>query len=368
MKKILNVSQLHTVILALIFFLNLNSASAQNWSVNGNGNNISATNFLGTTSLQSLKFRTNDVQRMVITQTGQVGIGVTNPTHALHTSGSVKFESLSGVGSRLLQTGPDGVLSEVSGGAVGQMLVKTLDGLAWADGARGATGPAGANGRDGINGRDGANGANGPAGANGRDGAQGATGATGATGVAGKDGAMGPMGPQGPAGVCDCGANQLISNSINSAFSASKRSSSDLGENFQFFVKTVKEQQVTIETQKETIDLLTDRLNRLESAFEQLLEKSGDVKNLKNSIKLEQNVPNPFNGKALIAYEMPKNMGKPQIIITDLSGKRLRTIQLSDNSGTVEVLAKDLSDGILIYSLVADGKVLKTNKMVITKE
>ena len=82
---------------------------------------------------------------------------------------------------------------------------------------------------------------------------------------------------------------------------------------------------------------------------------------------LEQNVPNPFSDKTRIAYELPQNIGKAQIIITDLSGKLIKTIALNDCCGEVEVSAHDLSDGTFIYSLVGNGKVLKTNKMVVVK-
>ena len=60
-------------------------------------------------------------------------------------------------------------------------------------------------------------------------------------------------------------------------------------------------------------------------------------------------------------------MGKAQIIITDISGKQIKSISLNDCSGVVEISAHDLVDGTFIYSLVANGKVLKTNKMVIAK-
>jgi hypothetical protein len=69
-----------------------------------------------------------------------------------------------------------------SGGAVGQLLVKTEDGYDWVDADAGPPGPTGPTGPTGATG---ATGATGPTGATGAAGAAGAAGATGATGAAG---------------------------------------------------------------------------------------------------------------------------------------------------------------------------------------
>ena len=50
------------------------------WSLAGNENINSGTNFLGNKDLKSLRFRTNNVERMVIDSLGRMGIGITNPT------------------------------------------------------------------------------------------------------------------------------------------------------------------------------------------------------------------------------------------------------------------------------------------------
>lgn len=55
--------------------LGLNGA----WSLNGNANTDPALHFLGTTDNRSLRFRTNNVERMVIDSLGNVGIGTTAP-------------------------------------------------------------------------------------------------------------------------------------------------------------------------------------------------------------------------------------------------------------------------------------------------
>ena len=55
------------------------------WSLTGNAG-TGVTNFIGTTDAQDLRFRTNNTEKMVITQSGNVGIGVTAPLAKLHIS------------------------------------------------------------------------------------------------------------------------------------------------------------------------------------------------------------------------------------------------------------------------------------------
>lgn len=52
------------------------------WNLAGNAA-IGASQFLGTTDAQPLRIRTNNVQRMLVTSAGNVGIGASNPSYAL---------------------------------------------------------------------------------------------------------------------------------------------------------------------------------------------------------------------------------------------------------------------------------------------
>jgi hypothetical protein len=58
----------------------INAASSSDiWSKNGNSGTNSTTDFIGTTDNKSLSFRTNNTQRMVIDNLGQIGIGRSVP-------------------------------------------------------------------------------------------------------------------------------------------------------------------------------------------------------------------------------------------------------------------------------------------------
>ncbi len=60
-----------------------NSLNGLSWGLTGNSGTSYATNFLGTTDNISMRFRTNNIQRMIIDSTGKIGIGLGNPGYAL---------------------------------------------------------------------------------------------------------------------------------------------------------------------------------------------------------------------------------------------------------------------------------------------
>jgi hypothetical protein len=56
--------------------------AANAWGLSGNATTVSG-NFIGTTDAQPLKFSTNNTQRMVITETGNIGIGEPAPSYPI---------------------------------------------------------------------------------------------------------------------------------------------------------------------------------------------------------------------------------------------------------------------------------------------
>jgi hypothetical protein len=85
----------------------------------------------------------------------------------------------------------------------------------------------------------------------------------------------------------------------------------------------------------------------------------------KNNIVLNQNVPNPFAERTTITYTIPESVMKAQIIFYDGSGNLINTVDIDERGdGQLNVFASDLSTGVYTYSLVADGRVVMTKKMM----
>lgn len=74
-------------LLAISLFLCPVFSQAQ-WSLTGNAGTTVVTNFLGTTDNKGLVFRTNNIERMRFTSSGNLGLGITNPVSRFQIIGS----------------------------------------------------------------------------------------------------------------------------------------------------------------------------------------------------------------------------------------------------------------------------------------
>lgn len=103
-----------------------------NWSLKGNSGTDSATNFIGTLDGKPFTIKTNDSARMVISSTGNIGIGTTTPTAKLNVNGSVKFDNLSAGTNELdvLVLNPDGsVYKRSMSSSAFQNAIKAINGI-----------------------------------------------------------------------------------------------------------------------------------------------------------------------------------------------------------------------------------------------
>ncbi len=77
--------------------------------------------------------------------------------------------------------------------------------------------------------------------------------------------------------------------------------------------------------------------------------------------------PNPNDGKAEIDYYLPSSVSNAKIIFTDMLGNVINEVQLTAGYGTIAVDTQDLPNGNYTFSLVTDGKVYSTKKMLRSK-
>ena len=85
----------------------------------------------------------------------------------------------------------------------------------------------------------------------------------------------------------------------------------------------------------------------------------------RNTIILDQNVPNPFAEQTVINFSIPETVKKAQIHFYDGNGRFMNSVEVVERGlGSVTVFGSDLSSGVYTYSLVADGQVVATKKMM----
>ena len=85
-------------------------------------------------------------------------------------------------------------------------------------------------------------------------------------------------------------------------------------------------------------------------------------------VSMSQNRPNPFKDKSVIALNVPSDTKQAVINIYDMSGKQVQTIPVSERGKTnITVYARHLQPGMFIYSLLVDGKVQATRKMMVVE-
>ncbi|WP_235295975.1 T9SS type A sorting domain-containing protein [Portibacter marinus] len=146
------------------------------------------------------------------------------------------------------------------------------------------------------------------------------------------------------------------------------------GVNYQGFIpyliKGVQEQQIVIDSLSQEItnlkNALTDiALNNIDNTNETDIRE--DAIQIKGA-KLFQNIPNPTNQATTINYDLPKNIKTASINVYNVRGKMVKTIAINSNKkGSVIMRARDLKPGIYVYTLSADGTLIDSKQMVITK-
>ncbi len=83
---------------------------------------------------------------------------------------------------------------------------------------------------------------------------------------------------------------------------------------------------------------------------------------------MDQNVPNPFSGETDIAIYLPETIQTATLYIYDMSGKQVEQHAIGGRGNTTMTIHADRMDaGMYIYSLIADGKVVATKRMIVVR-
>lgn len=128
----------------------------------------------------------------------------------------------------------------------------------------------------------------------------------------------------------------------------------------------------------EMVPLLIQSINELKSEIEVL--KGNRVQGKKSAttglsaieetevLSLGQNTPNPFHTTTSIPVTIPQYVKMASLIIYNMNGKQIKQIELSSNgTENITINSSELEAGMYIYTLLADGKIVATKRMVLTK-
>ena len=129
----------------------------------------------------------------------------------------------------------------------------------------------------------------------------------------------------------------------------------------------------------EMIPLLVQSINELKSELAELKGTSSKKAKAQTTaieetvsdidmVRMDQNKPNPFSESTVISLNIPDKAQTASIFIYDMSGKQVQNIAVSERGETnITVYASDLTVGMYIYTLVVDGKVAVTRRMIVSK-
>jgi len=87
-----------------------------------------------------------------------------------------------------------------------------------------------------------------------------------------------------------------------------------------------------------------------------------------DSFSMDQNIPNPFDGVTVINYHLPQSAGSAYMVVYDLSGKQVADFTLQKDAPSLCISSEKLAAGIYIYSIIADGKIMDSKRMVVTQK
>ena len=83
---------------------------------------------------------------------------------------------------------------------------------------------------------------------------------------------------------------------------------------------------------------------------------------------LYQNNPNPFTENTVIAYDLPTTTKSAALYIYDMNGVQLAQYDITSyGSSSLTIDGGSLSAGMYLYSLIADGIVVDTKRMILTQ-
>lgn len=120
----------------------------------------------------------------------------------------------------------------------------------------------------------------------------------------------------------------------------------------------------------QSVQELSAKLDEAQKSNARRDDGTTDIADAGNSLKTElfQNTPNPFTENTVIPCTIAENVTTAMLYIYDLNGKQIDQHFVEGRGKTsVTIAGSSLDAGMYLYSLIADGKVIDTKRMILTK-
>jgi hypothetical protein len=134
-------------------------------------------------------------------------------------------------------------------------------------------------------------------------------------------------------------------------------------------IKGMQEQQHTIDKQQQVNEQLQVQITELKKIVQSFSQnKSMDFSSSATKTYLAQNTPNPFFADTKIQCSLPAQVKSATLIISNTEGETLQLYSIhTSGSNVITIHGNTLPAGRYTYSLVADGIVLQTKSMILTR-
>lgn len=139
-------------------------------------------------------------------------------------------------------------------------------------------------------------------------------------------------------------------------------------------IGAVQEQNARIEFLNEKVTDLESLITDCCSGFDMRNSENDSPENVNQQIVdlksisqnyLGQSVPNPHKDQCTIPYYVEQNVSNADIIFYDELGWEINRVQIiGRGTGQLTILSSQLTDGVYAYTLITDGKVVDTKRMV----
>ncbi|MBS6290011.1 MAG: T9SS type A sorting domain-containing protein [Prevotella sp.] len=82
---------------------------------------------------------------------------------------------------------------------------------------------------------------------------------------------------------------------------------------------------------------------------------------------ISQNTPNPFTGQSTVRVSVPDDASDAYVDILTLNGASLKRIPVSNGLSEVSLSSFEFAPGTYLYTLVVNGKVSETRRMIVNR-